>query len=85
MVEFIETTTFSVAVITFGTASIAHDSHNIICTGVSNKKKYAAVKALGVNPETEPILTLCFMVLPGIPELKITDIGLFNVTKFEFT
>ena len=58
MVEFIETTTFSVAVITFGTASIAHDSHNIICTGVSNKKKSAAVKALGVYPATEPIFNI---------------------------
>ena len=46
---------------------------------------YAAVKALGVNPEIEPILTLCFMALPEIPELKITDIVLFDVTKFEFT
>ena len=46
---------------------------------------YAAVKEPGVNPETESILTLCFMALPEIPELKITDIGLFNVTKFEFT
>ena len=70
MVEFIETTTFSVAVITFGTASIAHDSHNIICTGVSNKKMYAAVKEPGVNPEIEPTLTLCFMALTEIPELK---------------
>ena len=70
MVEFIETTTFSVAVITFGTAPIARDSHNIICTGVSNKEMYAAVKALGVNPETEPTLTLCFMALPEIPKLK---------------
>ena len=70
MVEFIETTTFSVAVITFGTASIAHDSHNIICTGVSNKEMYAAVKEPGVNPEIEPTLTLCFMALPEIPELK---------------
>ena len=68
-----------------GQPLIAHDSHNIICTGVSNKKKYAAVKALGVNPEIEPILTLCFMALPEIPELKITDIVLFDVTKFEFT
>ena len=75
----------SATLITFGTAPIAHDSHNIICTGVSNKEMYAAVKEPGVNPEIEPILTLCFMVLPGIPELKITDIGLFNVTKFEFT
>ena len=68
-----------------GQPPIAHDSHNIICTGVSNKEMYAAVKEPGVNPETEPILTLCFMALPEIPELKITDIGLFNVTKFEFT
>ena len=70
MVEFIETTTFSVAVITFGTTPIAHDSHNIICTGVSNKKMYAAVKEPGVNPEIEPTLTLCFMALTEIPELK---------------
>ena len=46
---------------------------------------YAAVKEPGVNPETGRFLTLCFMVLPVIPERKITDIGLFNVTKFEFT
>lgn len=46
---------------------------------------YAAVKEPGVNPETGRFLTLCFMALPEIPELKITDIGLFNVTKFEFT
>ena len=68
-----------------GQPLIARDSHNIICTGVSNKEMYAAVKALGVNPETEPTLTLCFMALPEIPELKITDIVLFDVTKFEFT
>ena len=46
---------------------------------------YAAVKEPGVNLETGRFLTLCFMALPVIPELKITDIGLFNVTKFEFT
>lgn len=46
---------------------------------------YAAVKEPGVYPEIEPTSTLCFMALPEIPELKITDIGLFNVTKFEFT
>lgn len=68
-----------------GQPPIARDSHNIICTGVSNKEMYAAVKEPGVNPEIEPTLTLCFMALPEIPELKITDIGLFDVTKFEFT
>lgn len=29
-------------------------------------------------------MTLCFMSLPVIPELKITDKGLFDVNKFEF-
>jgi adenine deaminase len=30
-------------------------------------------------------MTRAFMSLPGIPEIKITDMGLFDVTKFEFT
>lgn len=68
-----------------GQPPIAHDSHNIICTGVSNREMYAAVKEPGVNPETDRFLTLCFMALPEIPELKINDIVLFDVTKFEFT
>ena len=40
---------------------------------------------LGVNPDVEPLMTLSFMALPVIPELKITDMGLFDVTKFAFT
>lgn len=39
---------------------------------------------LKVNKEVEPVMTLCFMSLPVIPEVKITDMGLFDVTKFEF-
>ena len=39
----------------------------------------------GVNPKIEPLMTLSFMALPVIPELKITDLGLFDVTKFDFT
>ena len=31
-----------------------------------------------------PFLTLSFLSLPVIPDLKITDKGLFDVTKFEF-
>ena len=38
-----------------------------------------------VNADVEPFMTLCFMALPVIPEIKITDKGLFDVTKFEFT
>ncbi len=43
-----------------------------------------AFKELGVSQNVEPIMTLCFMSLPVIPELKLTDMGLFDVTKFEF-
>lgn len=40
---------------------------------------------LGLNNQNlDPILTLGFMSLPVIPKLKLTDKGLFDVTKFEF-
>ena len=29
-------------------------------------------------------MTLCFMSLPVIPQIKITDMGLVDVEKFEF-
>ncbi len=32
-----------------------------------------------------PFMTLAFMALPVIPELKITDQGLFDVTQFQYT
>jgi len=38
-----------------------------------------------VKEGVEPLMTLAFMSLPVIPELKITDMGLFDVTKFAFT
>jgi adenine deaminase len=43
-----------------------------------------AVQALGINRDIEPLMSLCFMSLLVIPELKITDRGLFDVEKFEF-
>ena len=43
-----------------------------------------AVAALGVNPDVEPLMTLCFMSLPVIPALKITDMGLFDSASFGF-
>jgi adenine deaminase len=43
-----------------------------------------AVKELGVNRDIEPLMSLCFMSLLVIPELKITDRGLFDVEKFAF-
>lgn len=114
--------------------SVAHDSHNIICVGVSNEEMYAAINALieqeggfvlvengeviaslplpiaglmsdlsgeevadrlkvlhdtayerlGVSQDVEPVMTLCFMSLIVIPELKITTRGMFDVKKFAF-
>jgi len=43
-----------------------------------------AHEILEVSGEVEPIMTLCFMSLAVIPELKITDMGLFDVTQFKF-
>lgn len=39
---------------------------------------------LGVSKDFEPFMTLAFLALPVIPSLKITDLGLFDVNKFEF-
>ena len=114
--------------------SVAHDSHNIIVTGVDDADMAAgverlivmgggavlvrdckvleemplpigglmsdqsgewvdeklkalekkAVEELGVSGAVEPLMTLCFMSLPVIPELKITDMGLFDVGAFKF-
>jgi len=57
-------------------------------TGQEVREKFSALhKAchdeLGVK-EPEPIVKLSFMSLPVIPEIKITDKGLFDVEKFEF-
>ena len=40
---------------------------------------------MGVNPNIDPFTTLSFMALPVIPELRITDCGLFDVNLFNFT
>ena len=45
----------------------------------------AAYTELQVSRDVEPIMTLCFMSLIVIPDLKLTDRGLFDVKKFEFT
>ncbi len=45
----------------------------------------AAYEKLEINKNIDPVMTLCFMSLPVIPEIKITDMGLFDVTKFAFT
>jgi adenine deaminase len=40
--------------------------------------------SLGVKRVYDPVMTLAFLALPVIPEIKLTDVGLFDVTKFEF-
>jgi len=44
----------------------------------------AAHSGLGIKDDIEPVMSLCFMSLMVIPEIKLTDMGLFDVTKFEF-
>ncbi|MDD6240548.1 MAG: adenine deaminase [Eubacteriales bacterium] len=43
-----------------------------------------AYDKLGVSRKVEPFMTLCFMSLLVIPEIKLSDEGLFDVTKFSF-
>jgi adenine deaminase len=49
---------------------------------VNEMTKHA--RRLGVNADVEPFMTLAFMALPVIPALKLTDQGLFDVTRFAF-
>ena len=39
---------------------------------------------LKVSRTIDPFMTLCFMSLPVIPVYKLTDMGLFDVRKFDF-
>ena len=38
----------------------------------------------GVDPDIDPFITLSFTALPVIPEIRITDSGLFDVNQFCF-
>ena len=42
-----------------------------------------AGNALGIHGNIDPFMALCFMALPVIPALKITDTGLFDVNAFK--
>ena len=42
-----------------------------------------AKNALGIHADIDPFMALCFMALPVIPALKITDTGLFDVNAFK--
>ena len=47
-------------------------------------KLHEAVSKIAQGIKFNPFLTLSFLSLPVIPALKITDKGLFDVTKFDF-
>lgn len=48
------------------------------------KKLHIAINKVAPKINFNPFLTLSFLSLPVIPTLKITDKGLFDVTKFKF-
>ncbi|WP_347548266.1 adenine deaminase [Pseudalkalibacillus hwajinpoensis] len=43
----------------------------------------AALRKIGAPTDFNPFLTLSFLSLPVIPELKLTDLGLFDVAAFK--
>ena len=115
-------------------ASVAHDSHNIICIGTNDDDMYLAIEnikengggfalakdgkileslslpvaglmsdlsgeevskkllrlhekavnELGVNTQLEPVMSLTFMSLIVIPEIKLTARGIFDVFENRF-
>jgi adenine deaminase len=48
------------------------------------KNLHNAIKIIAPDIDFNPFLTLSFLSLPVIPDLKITDKGLFDVTNFKF-
>ena len=43
-----------------------------------------AAAALGIHTESDPFITLSFIALPVIPDVRLTDMGLFDVRTMEF-
>lgn len=41
-------------------------------------------RGMGVAPGIDPFTTLSFVALPVIPQIRLTDMGLFDVDKFQF-
>lgn len=48
------------------------------------QKIHDALITIGASDEFNPFITLAFLALPVIPELKLTDQGLFDVSSFQF-
>lgn len=50
--------------------------------GISRLERKA--QELGVNPNIDPFITLSFLALPVIPEIRLLDTGLYDVTHSQF-
>ena len=50
---------------------------------LAERKANEATRALGTSVD-HPFMTLAFLALPVIPELKLTDRGLVDVKAFDF-
>ena len=71
-------------------SSFQHEIAGIMCSRpayeVADKireMKEIARNQLSVSKDIAAFMTLCFMALPVIPAIKITDIGLFDVRQFK--
>ena len=53
-------------------------------TDVLSNLRKIAIETLRIPSNLEPFMTLSFLALPVIPELKITDRGYFDVKTFRF-
>ncbi len=59
----------------------AADAQTVVKT---HDRLEAAARALGVTEGIDPFLSLAFLPLPVIPEIRVTDGGAFDVEKFRF-
>uniref|UniRef100_UPI0031B58C2B adenine deaminase C-terminal domain-containing protein n=1 Tax=Clostridioides difficile TaxID=1496 RepID=UPI0031B58C2B len=41
-------------------------------------------RKMGVPEYVDPFITLSFMALPVVPQIRLTDLGLFDVEEFKF-
>jgi len=64
-------------------AGLMSDKTSSFVESAVNKMLEEAFK-LGINKNIDPFITLSFLALPVIPEIRITDQGLFDVTQFKF-
>ena len=48
------------------------------------KQLLTAFRSIGEYPDGDPFVSLSFIALPVIPHVRITDMGVFHVTKMQF-